>query len=141
MMRFAKRGPCRCLMAWLACLHLFGGPVALLQVVGWGGMLVSYTAEDGLAKGVADTFSGERPCPLCEAVKELEDDRSDPALPGGEVGRRLAEMMGQAWRAEPVATAPGVRSLSDEPSTARAADQRAPEDWISTAPAPPPRVA
>ncbi len=46
-----------------------GAHWALLQSAAWAGMAVAYTVERGsLVDGLSDTFSGERPCPLCKAV-------------------------------------------------------------------------
>lgn len=71
-------------MVCLGCLHLAGGPVAMLQTVAWVTMLASYSAENGLVRGAHDTFSGDRPCGLCKtlaAVKQPDPDVPDP-LPG-----------------------------------------------------------
>ena len=63
-----------------------GAHWALLQSAAWVGMAVAYTVDRGsLVEGLTDTFSGERPCPLCKAVKngqaaEQDSDKA-PAPP------------------------------------------------------------
>jgi len=69
------------LMACLGCLHLAGGPLAMLQGIAWTTMLASYSAENGIIQGASDTFGGERPCQLCKtiaAAKESEPDVPEP---------------------------------------------------------------
>lgn len=56
----------------LGCLHLVGGPYAILQVYAWTNMLVSYSQESTLSQAVTDTFSGEKPCHLCEKIAEAK---------------------------------------------------------------------
>ncbi|WP_411826127.1 hypothetical protein [Luteolibacter sp. AS25] len=65
------------------CLHLTGGPYALVQSYAWATMLVEYSQESSLAEAAVDTFSGEKPCSLCiriEASKQ-DDSKQDPVLP------------------------------------------------------------
>ena len=74
------------LLAFTACLYLSGSHLAFLQLVAWSGMLVSYSAESGLAEGMRDTFSGEKPCSMCKAIatvrsQETSGEESVPALP------------------------------------------------------------
>jgi hypothetical protein len=64
------------LMSFLA-LRLLGGDVAMLQIVAWTGMIVTRTAERGIAAAVESTFDGDEPCPLCKAVKAVT--QSEPA--------------------------------------------------------------
>ena len=52
------------------CLFLTGGHYGMLQCVAWAGMLWSYSEQDGLVQAAQDTFSGEKPCCLCEALAE-----------------------------------------------------------------------
>lgn len=127
-------------MVALGFLHLSGGPVALLQCVAWAGMLVSYSAEDGLVQGVTDTFSGERPCSLCERVREMERERPEPALPTGEEQRRITELLGQSMRLAPISEAPGSKAadLTDEEELAF--DALRPEQRDERPASPPPRA-
>lgn len=60
----------RKLIAILLCL-LMQGPAMLVQEVAWVKMLVSYTQERGLKRGVIETFDGNHPCGLCKKAAEL----------------------------------------------------------------------
>ena len=54
---------------------LMQGPAMLTQEVAWVGMLVSYTRDRGLARGVMETFDGNHPCAMCvKASKMREND-------------------------------------------------------------------
>ena len=64
------------LLALAACLYLSGSHLAFLQLVAWSGMLVSYSAEAGLADGLRDTFSGEKPCSMCKAISAARNQES-----------------------------------------------------------------
>jgi hypothetical protein len=64
------------LLALAACLYLSGSHLAFLQLVAWSGMLVSYSAETGLADGLRDTFSGEKPCSMCKAISAARNQES-----------------------------------------------------------------
>lgn len=58
-----------------------GGHWGVLQAIAWAGMLKDYTAEKGLVEGIVDTFNGERPCPLCKRIGELQhqEEKQNPA--------------------------------------------------------------
>ncbi len=60
---------------------LMQGPALVTQEVAWARMLVSYTQERGLLRGVTETFDGRHPCAMCvkaEAMREDEKKRQDP---------------------------------------------------------------
>lgn len=135
-----QRGAWRHLLVALGCLHLLGGPVAILQVIAWAGMLVTYTAEDGLAQGVTDTFSGERPCPLCLTVREMEREQDAPALPPGENQRRLAEVLGQSLRVAEGVELPEPGRTMLVSNGGRIADAARPDEMSTGPEAPPPRL-
>lgn len=40
-------------------------------------MLVDYTAQAGVAEGVAMTFDGQHPCGMCKAIAESRKQRQD----------------------------------------------------------------
>lgn len=43
----------------------------VLQSAAWVGMAVAYSMDTGsVIQGISDTFDGEHPCPLCQAVNE-----------------------------------------------------------------------
>lgn len=87
------------LMVLLGCVHMTCGPQGALQVVAWASMLASYSFEYGVAKGVVDTFSGERPCAMCEMLAETKSDGDgSPDAPNPE-RRTAAPGMAQEWQA------------------------------------------
>ena len=60
------------------CCALVVGPQFFLQLGAWGWMLASYSQDADLGKAFAETFSGERPCELCEIIESSrEQDRPD----------------------------------------------------------------
>ncbi len=70
-------------MSFLA-LRLLGGDFAVLQIVAWTGMIVTRTAETGVAAAVESTFDGEHPCPLCKALDSAKSqEQKDTPLPDG----------------------------------------------------------
>lgn len=109
--RFQRAWWCHLLVV-LGGLHLLGGPLMILQCVAWGGMAVRYSAEDGLVQGLTDTFSGERPCALCECIETRTGEESSPSVPSREEQRRLAERLGQGFRDPDVLDVP--ESLGEE---------------------------
>ena len=54
---------------------LMQGPAMLVQEVAWVKMLVSYTQERGLKRGVIETFDGKHPCGLCEKAAEIREQK------------------------------------------------------------------
>lgn len=65
----------------IALILLMQGPAMLVQEVAWVKMLVSYTQERGLKRGVMETFDGNHPCGLCKKAAELrqQEQPQDPA--------------------------------------------------------------
>jgi hypothetical protein len=64
----------------LLLLGLSGTHWWVLQSVAWSGMIVSYSAQSGLLKGVEETFDGEHPCKMCKAIEQArEHESSDPS--------------------------------------------------------------
>lgn len=63
-------------------------------------MIRDYSAEAGLAKGVADTFSGEKPCSLCckiAEVKSAENSEKEPLVPQIEVSKQLKDFIASSY--------------------------------------------
>lgn len=59
-------------------------------------MLVDYSNKDGLAQGLKDTFSGEKPCPLCkkiESVKQTEKEDKAPLTPASQLSSKMLREM------------------------------------------------
>jgi hypothetical protein len=123
----------------LLALRLLGGDVAMLQIVAWTGMLVSRTAERGVAAAVESTFDGDEPCPLCKAVKAVQQSdqkEEQPANPEGLITKlKLKDML----RADDLAALPpaAIPLLSTAPSMDAVRCGPAPSD---APPVPPPRM-
>lgn len=62
-------------------MHLIGGPYAVVQVYAWANMLVTYSQETSITEAVSDTFSGEKPCHLCEKINEAKSSDSEKQNP------------------------------------------------------------
>jgi hypothetical protein len=65
----------------IALILLMQGPAMLVQEVAWMKMLVDYTQERGLKRGVIETFDGDHPCKLCKKAAEIrqQEQPQDPA--------------------------------------------------------------
>ena len=65
---------------WRICvvglILLLQGPAMLTQEIAWAGMLVTYTRDRGLARGVMETFDGEHPCEMCLKAAKLKKDEA-----------------------------------------------------------------
>ena len=73
----------------------------LLQGFAWARMIVVYSADAPVATAVAQTFSGQRPCPLCLAAQKGQQEQGDRA-PSRRVERRLETVLaGPATRLFP----------------------------------------
>ena len=87
------------LFVFLGCLHLVGGPYAMMQVCAWAGMLVSYSQDGGIVKAAKETFSGEKPCALCCKIakaRQAERNENDEPLapvPSNKLAKQLQEMI------------------------------------------------
>lgn len=95
------------IMITLGCLHMAGGPLALLQIMAWASMLATYSLENGIVQGAVDTFSGERPCPLCQSIasaKNVPDESSEPrpALPTAQMNVFQELMIPRIVRVSPL---------------------------------------
>ncbi len=50
-----------------------------LQVTAWSAMLVGYTQSTGsVTEAISKTFDGQHPCNMCEEVKELASEQTEP---------------------------------------------------------------
>jgi len=65
----------------VALFSATGGQLALLQIAAWSGMVVRYSTESGLRRGLVRTFSGKEPCPMCRHVAraQREQAKNEPA--------------------------------------------------------------
>lgn len=62
----------------IALVLLMQGPAMLVQEVAWVSMLVTYTQERGLKRGVVETFDGEHPCELCNRAVQIHQQEQAP---------------------------------------------------------------
>jgi hypothetical protein len=56
------------IIAGVLVIILSGGPRLALQTIAWTRMLVAYSQQDGLVRGVTKTFDGQHPCSLCKSI-------------------------------------------------------------------------
>ncbi len=65
------------------CLAIFslllssGGHWLVLQGAAWTGMVVQYSQSAGISRGMAMTFDGEHPCPLCQAISRGQEQEQE----------------------------------------------------------------
>jgi len=65
----------------LALLQILGGHLAIFQVAAWAGMLVKYSAAEGVEVGISKTFDGKHPCDICLGIaktKQTEKRETSP---------------------------------------------------------------
>lgn len=92
----------------IAMILLMQGPAMLVQEVAWAKMLVSYTQERGLKRGVIETFDGEHPCELCKKAAEIrqQEQPQEPTEKQAPPAQRLrfawAEMIACEWLTIPL---------------------------------------
>lgn len=67
---------CQHLFVFLGCIHMVGGPYSVVQLYAWANMLITYSQQTTISEALADTFSGEKPCHLCEKISQAKT--SDP---------------------------------------------------------------
>lgn len=74
------------ILTWLVLLTLVGGHWGVLQVIGWTGMLWSYSRELGFTVGVVMTFNGDNECHICRVVDQgvLGDEQNPNTKQTGE---------------------------------------------------------
>jgi len=73
------------LLIALAVCTASGTHWLVLQSVAWAGMIVSYAQDRPLDEAISDTFDGEHPCSLCEAIsteKKKEAEQKRETTPG-----------------------------------------------------------
>ncbi len=49
--------------------------LAVIQLTGWGKMVVDYTADRSFGEALKKTFSGEEPCDLCRVVSRAQANK------------------------------------------------------------------
>jgi hypothetical protein len=63
-----------------ALIVAVGGHWAVLQSVAWVSMAVTYSQTDSWEVALKKTFSGEKPCKLCLAVKEAKQQEQKQSV-------------------------------------------------------------
>jgi hypothetical protein len=63
-----------------ALIIAVGGHWAVLQSVAWVSMAVTYSQTDSWEVALKKTFSGEKPCKLCLAVKEGKEQEQKQSV-------------------------------------------------------------
>ncbi|RBP45908.1 hypothetical protein DES53_102292 [Roseimicrobium gellanilyticum] len=58
-----------------------GGHWGMLQAIAWARMIQDYSEEKGLVEGFKETFSGERPCPMCLKLRESQNEAGKNKAP------------------------------------------------------------
>jgi hypothetical protein len=58
------------IFCFAAVFQLLGGHWAILQTAAWVGMVIEYSASDGLQIGLLKTFDGQHPCVLCNHIAQ-----------------------------------------------------------------------
>ena len=61
----------------LLLISLSGTHWWVLQSVAWSGMIVSYSAKSGLVQGLEETFDGDHPCKMCNAIEQARESESN----------------------------------------------------------------
>jgi hypothetical protein len=70
----------------LALLQILGGHLAVLQVTAWAGMLVKYSAAEGVEVGISKTFDGKHPCDLCLSIaKTKQTEKKESSQVGAKI--------------------------------------------------------
>jgi len=91
--------PRRC-AALALILLLLGGNAAVVQMVGWAGMLAERAGRMGWNAAVESTFSGSERCAMCHAAAALRDE-GDPGSPVPEATKQLDKLPSAPPHAQP----------------------------------------
>lgn len=62
-------------------------------------MLANYSLENGVAQGVVDTFSGERPCGMCLKIADTDFGGGGSSEAPGPERRNFSPSLPQEWQA------------------------------------------
>ena len=120
----------------ITALYLAGGHWGVLQVVAWSKMLAEYSAANGLAQGLEDTFDGEHGCPLCHMIEEgqKKEQKETPSLP------TRTEMLLKVYPSVQLFELPAPALRSDGMAAVRYDDPgMLRSQWIAQPATPPPR--
>lgn len=114
-----------------------GGHWGVLQAIAWARMLQNYSAEKGIVEGIKDTFSGERPCPLCHKIIESKKTGQNQSPAPKETTELLSK-----WFCNAETGACRMKACADEDaSSARlGVISLMRSQWQTAPPTPPPRM-
>ncbi|TLD69183.1 hypothetical protein FEM03_18970 [Phragmitibacter flavus] len=71
-----------------------------LQMVAWATMLPDYTAEQGLIEGIANTFNGTQPCPMCRQIAASQKSDPQSSAPTPNSNSRKLDSTAPKWISE-----------------------------------------
>jgi hypothetical protein len=111
-------------LAAICLILMMQGPAVVVQEIAWMKMLVTYTQQRGLKRGVIETFDGKHPCKLCCKAAEIRKNET----PQNPADKPIASMKRLAW-AEMVS--PKILVMPGTPS--RETDIRIPS-WLADHP-------
>ena len=94
----------------IVLILLMQGPAMMVQEVAWAKMLVSYTRERGLKRGVIETFDGDHPCKLCKKAAEIrkQEQPEDPAEKQTPPAQRLRFAWAEMIAGDPLKMPPAM---------------------------------
>jgi hypothetical protein len=120
------------LLCLLSALAVIEAPHWLAQAYAWGTMVRERTPAMGLEAAVADTLSGDHPCPKCLALQREREKKHERAPVEDS---RLCLLIPPGTAADPAAFLPvRLATLPAAPSVGQG-----PSRWEDV-PTPPPRV-
>jgi hypothetical protein len=121
---------CQIIVFLLAWFMATGAQWDLVQVFGWGSMIVNHSRDMTLISAVKKTFDGEM-CSVCRAVKAAKQQENRTTVPNGKFEGKI--VLGYQPAAEIILTVPD--------SLAWTHGEREPLSALRSAPpTPPPRV-
>jgi len=82
---------------------LLGGHWGALQVVAWGGMLVTQAQRAPWREVVERTFAGHHPCDLCVAIASGRDREKQPDAPAPFAKKAEVAVLTAVWALPPAA--------------------------------------
>ena len=83
------------ILCFAVVCQLLGGHWAILQTAAWVGMVIEYSANDGLQVGLSKTFDGAHPCELCKSIAKNKAAEKKHAAPF-ESGKLIVVSQAQA---------------------------------------------
>lgn len=86
---FPARLSMRLITSVFFALTLTIGPLGLMQVLAWTGMVIDYGSRYGVTEGISRTFDGQHPCSMCEKITQQKQaepvEKSTTSLPSNKL--------------------------------------------------------